>query len=148
MNRVSGGPHLDLGWPMGNKDDRLLWEILLKPAKAHLGTARAMYVLAQRMMCKESAKDNDPDRLETWYVDDCNAEAGADFAGQCEEWGVSSSPFTEYTERAWFWGRGCLLFSTYSLLAGTGLSRVKRVSPRRILHLLEGGRDPLKRLSP
>ena len=50
--------------------------------------------------------DMDPDRLETWYVGDCNAEAGAETARQGEERGVSSSSITECTQRAWPCGGG------------------------------------------
>ena len=96
---TSGEPHpgRPLARPMGGQHDRLLWEVLLKQVEANLETTRAMHVLAQRRICKESAMVLD----RILYVDTRSAEAGADVGMQGEERGVSSSSVTEYTQRAW-----------------------------------------------
>ena len=67
---------------MGDHSDRWLWEALLKQAEANLETARAMRLQTQLMLSKESAVDMEPDRLEAWFVADCDAEAGAVIAEQ------------------------------------------------------------------
>ena len=67
---------------MGDHSDRWLWEALLKQAEANLETARAMRLQTQLKLSKESAVDMEPDRLEAWFVADCDAEAGAVIAEQ------------------------------------------------------------------
>ena len=67
---------------MGEHDDRLLWEALLKQAEANLETARAIHLHTQHRLCQGGVVDMEPDRLEAWFAADCDAEAGADIAEQ------------------------------------------------------------------
>jgi hypothetical protein len=67
---------------MGEHDDRLLWEALLKQAEANLETARAMHLHTQHRLCQGGVVDMEPDRLEAWFAADCDAEAGAVIAEQ------------------------------------------------------------------
>ena len=68
--------------PMGDQSDGRLWEALLKQAQANLETAHAIRLQVQRKLSKESAAAMDPDRLESWFVAECDAEAGAVIAEQ------------------------------------------------------------------
>ena len=67
----------------------MAWEALLKQAGAQLAHARAneeashaMHLQTQRMLCKESAVDMEPDRLEAWYIVAGDAESGTGIAKQ------------------------------------------------------------------
>ena len=68
--------------PIGDQSDGRLWEALLKQAQANLETAHAIRLQVQRKLSKESAAVMEPDRLESWYVAQCDAEAGAVIAEQ------------------------------------------------------------------
>ena len=64
------------------------WSSLLKQAQANLAqaraneeTSRAMHLLTQRMPSK-GAMEVLPDRLESWYAAECDAEAGVTIAGK------------------------------------------------------------------
>ena len=77
------------GKTMGDPDDRTIWDALLKQteanlkqAEANLATSSAIHFQTQRMVSKEGAADMEPDRLESWYFADSDAEAGASIAGQ------------------------------------------------------------------
>ena len=82
---------------MGDHNDRLLWGALLKQAETNLETARATHLQIQHMMCKESAIDMEPDRLEAWYVTDRDAEAGADIGRQIVHKGFAP-PISKYAD--------------------------------------------------
>ena len=62
--------------------EQRLWEALLKQAQANLETAHAIRLQVQRELSKESAAVMEPDRLESWFVAECDAEAGAVIAEQ------------------------------------------------------------------
>jgi hypothetical protein len=77
------------GKTMGDPEDRTIWDALLKQAEANLkqaeanlATSSAIHFQTQRMVSKEGAADMEPDRLESWYFADSDAEAGASIAGQ------------------------------------------------------------------
>ena len=66
----------------------VLWDVLLKQAQANLAqaraneeTSRAMHLLTQRMP-SQGAIVMVPDRLESWYAAECDAEAGVSIAGK------------------------------------------------------------------
>ena len=68
--------------PMGDQSDGRLWEALVKQAQANLETAHALRLQVQRKLSKESAAVMEPDRLESWFFAECNAEAGSAIAEQ------------------------------------------------------------------
>ena len=74
------------------KDDRVLWATLLKLADANLSQARTnkeasrgMHFLIQCMISRGYAIDMIPDRLESWYAAESDAEAGVSIAGKSGE---------------------------------------------------------------
>ena len=72
---------------MSEYGDRMLWGALLSQAKANLSQAcaneefsRALHTRTQCMACRESVYELEPDRIESWYAADSDAEAGASIA--------------------------------------------------------------------